>query len=211
LGAAVSYARARRCEIANRVPSGAPVETREANSAGHLGPCSSSSPSACQKESQEGCAPRASVRALQAQTGLPVTPPTADERIAWPGAEERRGATTYAVPRLAIAGEVDNIGELVHGSPPLWLMSKAVRRASERLGPADVSATGFRPVDADAGRRRIRDPVRERAARDAAAHVSSVGLGSADWNAVQAGDRLLIRHPDRVNQEVRREIALAHS
>jgi hypothetical protein len=46
--------------------------------------------------------------------------------------------------------------------------------------------------DVDVYGQRIGEPVRERAARDGTAHVSSVGLMNAGWNEFQADNRLLI-------------------
>jgi hypothetical protein len=79
-------------------------------------------------------------------------------------------------------------------------MSKAGRRAPERLGLTDVS--GFRPVDADdVYRRRIGGPVRKRAARVGTAHVSSVGLRSVGRNAFQADNQLMIPQFESVNRK----------
>ena len=58
-----------------------------------------------------------------------------DEQTGAPVAPVRGGQSTRGAIRPAIAGEIhDNIGELVHGSPPLGL-SKAGRRAAARLKP----------------------------------------------------------------------------
>jgi hypothetical protein len=79
-------------------------------------------------------------------------------------------------------------------------VSKAGGRAPERLGLTDVS--GFRPVDGyDVYRRRIGEPVRERAARDGTAHVSSIGLRSVDRNAFRADNRLMIPRFESVNRK----------
>jgi hypothetical protein len=88
-----------------------------------------------------------------------------------------------------------------------WFMARlrfgfvqAGRRAAERLGLTDDSHTGFRPVDAhDVSGRRIGEPVRERAAQEGTAHVSTVGLRDAVWNESQADNRLLIPRIDPVN------------
>ena len=94
----------------------APVEMPEAKSAGRLGPSFMLwGPSACQRASQRRLrVARTPLRRPGANepTGGGVTPPPAVQQSAFAA---RCGG------RPAIAGEIDDvIGELVHGSPPLW-------------------------------------------------------------------------------------------
>src|SRR5271165_860058 len=191
-----SYAPMRRFEIADRVRLQAPDETLEANSAGRLGPSFMFRvPSVCRRASQGRLRiARASLRNPGANepTAGGVAPPAHCEQAAPLAPAVICGPATRSISRPAIAGEIDDVvGELVHGSPPLWFLSKAGRRAAGRLGLTDDSRTGFRPVDArEVLGRRIGEPVRERAARDGTAHVSSVGLMEAGRNESQADTRL---------------------
>jgi len=169
-------------------------------------------PSACQRESQRGCASRVSPCAPRANRPSSdfVTPPTADERIAWPGAEapSRRHGYRRSQPGDSRRGRLHwRAGSWLASA---WLMSKAGRRTSERLGLADVSATSFRPRTLMLAGDGSATPCANAPPEMVLPMSFSVGFGNADRNAFRADDRLLIPHPDRVNQKVHREFALAH-
>jgi hypothetical protein len=75
------------------------------------------------------------------------------------------------------------------------------------LSPTD-SRTGFRPVDAnDVDGRRTSEPVRDRAAQDGTAHVSTVELRNASRNEFQTDNRPLIPGFRPVNPEFFRHLA----
>ncbi len=104
---------------------GAPVETLEAISTGLLGPLFMFDVLQAARERHEGGS------ALRADRRLPEADQLAGRAIAPPSALETAGleAMTAEVKRNfcrpALAGDIDNeIGELVHGSPPLWFCPK---------------------------------------------------------------------------------------
>ena len=177
---------------------GAPVETLEANSAGGLGSSFMlGGPSVCRGASQRRLrfagAPVRGPGANKPAAGG-VAPPAACEQAGPVAPALGCGPATRGVSRPAIEGKIDDvIGELVHGSPPLWFRPKPEDERPRGLGLTGDSRTGFRPVDADdVLGRRIVVLVRERAARDGTAHVSTVELRNAGRKESQADNHLLI-------------------
>ena len=88
--------------------------------------------------------------------------------------------------------------------------SKAGKRTVAGLDPTN-SHTGFRPVDANnVNERRIREFVRDRAAQDGTAHVSTVELRNVGRNGFQAHIWQLLPGSQFVNPDLWVDIKTVH-